>query len=360
MSGTLRILEPNLSGNAGHYADFARTLAERCAPRFDRLEVHGGRGIDQLELLKHDRILPVPSCARRSEFGVLRSLSRDARSPILVLTAKARHAIGLEVLHLLAGHDPSHVNLFFHWPEAGYSQRIAMTAARTVRHHATALAPTESTASFLRGLGWRRTMQVPYPARAPTSLPAIEPAPRRLLVAGAARRNKGIHLIADLADRFADDRSGLPLLVQSTGKRAGRHGAAERAPLEQLDRCEWPGLQLDPSAPDRVMYSHRFQGALVLTPYDPVHFADNVSGIALDAILHGAPIVATRGTWQARLIERFDCGECMEAWDSASLYAAIRRAESRWGELCDAAHRAAITLATEHDPRHVIEAISPH
>ena len=358
MSGALRILEPNLSGNSGHYAEFARALADRCAPRFNRLEVHGGAGMHRVELLDHELITALPSCAEASESRVLRCLSRDCQTPLLILTAKARHAVELELLHWGLRHDPAHVTLFFHWREDGPSQRIAMSMARTVRRKATALAPTATTAAFLRGAGWRNVMQIAYPARAPTTLPELLPAPTRLLVAGAARLNKGIHLIAQLADRYAQSQPETPMLVQTTGKRAGRHGAAEHVPLEQLEQCAWRGLRLDANAPNRAEYARRFSGALVLTPYDPVHFRDNVSGIALDALLHGAPIIATTGTWQARLIERFGCGVCMRSWDAECLRESVQVALRRWTDISAAAHDAAQTLAAEHDPRHVIEAIA--
>jgi len=358
MSGALRILEPNLSGNSGHYAEFARALADRCAPRFNRLEVHGGAGMHRIELLDHDLITALPSCAEASESRVLRRLSGDCQTPLLILTAKARHAVELEILHWGLRHDPAHVTLFFHWREDGPSQRIAMSMAQTVRRKATALAPTATTAAFLRGAGWRNVMQIAYPARAPATLPELLPAPTRLLVAGAARLNKGIHLIAQLADRYAQSQPETPMLVQTTGKRAGRHGAAEHAPLEQLKKCAWRGLHLDASAPNRDEYARRFSGALVLTPYDPVHFRDNVSGIALDALLHGAPIIATSGTWQARLVERFGCGVCMKTWSADSLQDSIEEAVRRWTDISDAAFGAAVELAAEHDPRHVIEAIA--
>ncbi len=250
------------------------------------------------------------------------------------------------------------MNLFFYWSEDAAHQRLFMSLVRSARRRGTALAPTTTTAFCFRATGWRNVKQVAYPARALNSLPALLPEPTRLLVASAARRNKGIHLIADLADRYAADRSETPMLVQSTGKRSGRHGAAEHALLEQLQRCRWHGLQLNANAPNRNEYARRFEGALVLTPYDPVHFRDNVSGIALDALLHGAPIIATTGTWQARLIERFGCGVCMRSWDAECLRESVQAALRRWTDISAAAHDAAQTLAAEHDPRHVIEAIA--
>jgi len=95
----------------------------------------------------------------------------------------------------------------------------------------------------------------------------------------------------------------------------------------------------------------------VLTPYDPQKFADNVSGIALDALLHASPIVATAGTWQAGLVERFGCGVIMKRWDSASLIKAVDEALARWSDISLGAVIAATQLAEEHHPRHLARAV---
>jgi len=89
----------------------------------------------------------------------------------------------------------------------------------------------------------------------------------------------------------------------------------------------------------------------VLTPYDPIKFADNVSGVALDALLHGAPIIATAGTWQAGLIQRFGCGVIMNRWTSEALLLAMNHSAKIWTDLSTHAQLAATVLTVEHDPR---------
>lgn len=358
-SSQLRIIEPNLRGNAGHYGELVRCICLGSEQRRSTIFALGGPGIEQLELLAHPRIIrkqAFGSPDSRSEFAVLRDCVRDATSPCLVLTAKASHSLALEAC-AWAGSLLDHVRLLFHWREATLAKRIAMTASRTARRECRAIAPTTQTADFLRAAGWRRVIHAPYPAIGPDRIPVPSPRPIRLLMAGAARINKGIALIPDLAMELERRTRSIDLLVQVTGKRGGQQGRWEAFALERLQNCRLQGLQLDPTAPDRAEYERRFRGALVLTPYDPVKFSDNVSGVALDALLNAAPIVATAGSWQAGLVERFGCGVIMERWDSASLIKAVDEALARWSDISLGAVAAATQLAVEHHPLHLARAV---
>jgi hypothetical protein len=80
----------------------------------------------------------------------------------------------------------------------------------------------------------------------------------------------------------------------------------------------------------------------------------------LDALVNAAPIVATAGTWQAELINRFDCGVIMRDWSSTSLVTAVEEALGRWTDISRAASVAARQLALEHDPRHLVDAMLNH
>ena len=93
-----------------------------------------------------------------------------------------------------------------------------------------------------------------------------------LLMAGAARINKGLDVIAGLAELLARDArlaaaEGVsstnellaepPLLVQVSPKHVGktghdRHGAREDAVVARLLAANYRGLVADPKAPDRA------------------------------------------------------------------------------------------------------------
>lgn len=358
---TLRVIEPNLVGASGHYGEYVRALAERAGGRFSRIDVLCDAGA-RLGSLAECRPLAFRPCfpgrgRRAAEWRALRE-AVASHDPFLVLTARTPDVVMLEAAARLSGRDLRHARLYFHWRERSALQRAAAMACARTRREALAIAPTPTTAEFLRSTGWSRVLEIPYPAIAP-AVPFPAGPLERLLVAGAARMNKGIDAVAALAARLAERRDPIELLVQTTGKRrSGASGAREAKALAELAASGCPGLRLDPSAPDRPGYVERFRGSLVLTPYCPETFADNVSGIALDALLHGAPVVATAGTWQARVVERYGAGTVMRRWDAESLDAAVADARSRWDEVSAAARHAAAELAAAHDPAHLVRALA--
>lgn len=357
---SLRVIEPNLVGPSGHYAEFVRALASRMDGCFDGLEVlcdHSAElgSLSSLRGVRFDRRFPSRG-RRMSEWHALRE-SCMRSTPFLVLTARTIDVAMLEAASGATGAGLAECRLYFHWRERDALKRAATACCVRVRRRALAIAPTASTAAFLRASGWKRVLEVPYPVIAPGPLPTPSGF-RRLLVAGAARANKGIALVAALAERLAAAGDPVELLVQTTAKRrTGRQGGIEARAIARMSDQRCSGLRLDPDAPDRHAYVARFDGALALTPYDPRRFADNVSGIALDALLHGAPVVATAGTWQAALVQRFGAGSVMARWDADSLASAVSDARARWEECVAGARDAARVLAHEHDPLHLVRAL---
>jgi glycosyltransferase involved in cell wall biosynthesis len=167
--------------------------------------------------------------------------------------------------------------------------------------------------------------------------------------------NKGLDLIAGLANQWARAGRSIPLLVQVSTKHATRHGRREVALVESLLASKYEGLVTDDQAPDRDGYSSRFRGALVLAPYERKGFADSVSGVVLDALLHGAPVIATRGTWPGVQVERFGAGITIEERTPEALATAIDQVLKDWPAYAGRACEAARILTEEHDPRHLLE-----
>jgi glycosyltransferase involved in cell wall biosynthesis len=181
---------------------------------------------------------------------------------------------------------------------------------------------------------------------------------RHLLMAGAARINKGLDVVAELAERFAREGRDAPLLVQVSPKHVDRHGSREDAVVARLLAAGYRGLVADPKAPDRGEYAARFAGALVLAPYERAKFADGVSGVVLDALLHGAPCVATAGTWAGDVVERFDAGVAIRERTASQLAMAVDRILGKWDRYAARAAEASDALAGEHDPRRVAQLLA--
>jgi len=360
----LRVIEPNLVGPSGHYAEFVRALASRADGVFDAIEV--------VAAPRADAFLPslgsaVPVCAHRAPSGPLgemlairASLAEGHRT--LVLTANASHALAADRLGFVGNSGLANLALFVHWPLVKPAARLALALGGRARANALFLAPTRGVRDALVAAGCANAVQVAYPAtRAPNA--RLRAPFRHLLMAGAARINKGLDVVAELAEMLAREGRDLPLLVQVSPKHVARnggsrHGAREDAVVARLLAANYQGLVADPKAPDRDEYAARFEGALVLAPYERAKFANGVSGVVLDALLHGAPVIATSGTWAGDVVERFDAGVAIRERTANELHSAVNSVLSRWDHYADNAARASDALAAEHDPRALAQTIA--
>ena len=358
-TATLRVIEPLLKGPSGHYAEFVRALAARSQGVFDAVEVvAAARAESFLPSLGGTvpvRARPIPG-GPASEIRAMRASLRDG-APTLVLTANASHALLAESVALLGSDELSRLVLFVHWPLVKPGQRLALALARRVRARSLFLAPTRGVREALAHADCAHALQVAYPATRADGCRLRAPF-RHLLMAGAARINKGLDVVAGLAEHLAREGRDLPLLVQVSPKHVDRHGSREDAVVARLLAANYRGLVADPKAPDRSEYAARFEGALVLAPYERAKFADGVSGVVLDALLHGAPVVATSGTWAGDLVERFDAGVVLRERTASQLAGAVDRVLGRWDHYSQHAARASDALAEEHDPRALARAIA--
>jgi hypothetical protein len=55
-------------------------------------------------------------------------------------------------------------------------------------------------------------------------------------------------------------------------------------------------------------YESLFAGAIVLQLYNTTDFSDRVSGVTLDALSGGCPVITGSGTWISRMIETYVAG----------------------------------------------------
>lgn len=358
-ANTLRIVEPGLAGPSGHYAEFVRALAHRSGGIFSRIEVVSARrGEEYVPSL--GGALPVVACRLPggpfAEARAIRAGLVEGRR-VLVLTSNASHALVADRLLGLPRAALERLSFFVHWPLDRPAARLALALAARARARALFLAPTAGVRASLVDAECARAQIVGYPALASAGAPMRGPF-RHLLMAGAARLNKGLDLVAALAERYAREGRDLPLIVQVSPKHVDRHGSREGEAVARLLGANYRGLVADPKAPDRAEYAARYAGALVLAPYDREKFASGVSGIVLDALLHGAPVVTTGGTWAGDAVERFDAGVALAERTPDALAKAVDRVLGNWDRYAARAAEASETLAREHDARGLARAIA--
>jgi len=354
---SLLVIEPNLRSPSGHYAEFVRAVGSRVTG--SALEVFAHPDADQLLSSMPGAAVSHASPRAGEPLAEWRAICRAvaACQPFLLLTADGRHAAAASIFSTLTGRIPRHAAFFFHRAPTTWRDRLLYPLTAAARESSLAITATEQVAAALRTLGWQRVCYVPYPA-----VGAAEPpqpvAFSHLLMAGAARLNKGLDLVAELACDWTKEGRALPLFVQVSRKHAARHGKQEEQFVEMLLASGYAGLTAAADPPQRAEYVRRFRGALVLAPYAREQFASQVSGIVLDALLHGAPVIATSGTWPAAQVERFGAGITLAERTPRALAAAIDSILADWQHYSARACEAARMLTEEHDPRHLLNVLA--
>lgn len=324
MSAALHVVEPTLEDYSGHCHALVSSLVR--AARGDAIELWKGQ--------VHEGDLAVPMTfgpdvtshsyfrRRARQTQMLRLLRRLLRTPSPVILTTAR-TLDLVLVALVAPArlPPSRVFMYVHWLRVTPFKRWLLHAVAMRQPHVTIFCTTERLVDVFRQAGFRDVAMLPYPA--PETLRDDEPVVfRQLLYAGAARRDKGFGLVVDLVRLLAAKNADIAITVQITPDHYGKYDDATRADIARLETTSYAPLTLIRKTPSPEEYAATFPGSICLQPYDVAEFRDRVSGVTLDALAHGCPIVATAGTWTAALIAPHNAGIVLSDPNAESLHAA--------------------------------------
>jgi hypothetical protein len=348
------IIEPRLQGPTGHYLELTRSIVAGLDPKCQVHLLVSHEGVGCCEAISESigscqtvtaiglpRISVFGEAARAVEFA-------NAEVPSLILTSKGAHALALRTSSASVT-ALRRISLLFHWPPRSRIDKYLHLLAGGVKTHCVALATTSSIARSLSSLGWSRVREISYPVVPPRArdAPAVF---SHVVMAGPLRANKGLATLVDLVALWTTRRDSIPLQLQVTPKHGTRHGTHEARLLRQLFRQQYPHLYTRPTASDRDEYLLQYRGAICLASYDPSLFATQISGVSMDAILSGAPVVVSKGTDIAHFVAEHDCGIVVPYRDVDAIDHAISSIRSRWTHYSENAYAAASTLAHKHAP----------
>ena len=350
----LHIIEPTLVGTAGHCHSLVLALAG-AAPECDTT-IWAGRQATGVWPGPGRLVAHFSRRLRRLQSGLLlrRLLGQPGR--ILVSTAGSTDL-------LLAGWaaaraiPPHKLYLFVHWLGAKPSKARWLSAVARRQPTVEILAPSTGVADFFSACGFHSTV-VPYPVQAdPVANTAAAPVARHLLAAGGARLDKGFERVVDLVVEMQRQGSSLPITVQTSLEPRQRLDPALAQQLARLRNSGYPGLRLCDSALTPDAYRALFAGAIAIQPYRAVDFKDRVSGVTLDALGAGAPVVVTAGTWMARLVQRFDAGVATDDLSASGLLQAVHQVLADPAGYASRARLAAAAVQAEHSARRLMDVV---
>ena len=353
----LHIVEPTLTGDAGHCHSLVRALASAAAPH--NVTVWADRGASpnwpapgRLEPHFHKRW-------RRLQAVWL--FNRLLRQPGRILVSTAGSS-DLMTMHWAAGGQipPKKVFLFVHWLGNKAAKKPLWSSMARKQPNIEILAATAAVAEFFRSCGFRTTV-VPYPVEVSEAVAVATTAPapgfKHLLVAGGARIDKGFDRVVDLVLEMQRRGLNLPIVVQTSSEQRHRHDAALADALASLRHSGYAGLSLRDGTMNPADYRALFVGAVTLQPYSAPDFNDRVSGVTLDALGAGSPVVVTEGTWSSALVRRFDAGVVTTDLSAGGLLQAITQVLADHEGYAARAKVAATCVRAEHSAQQLINTV---
>jgi len=199
---------------------------------------------------------------------------------------------------------------------------------------------------------------VPTPYLVPAALEAPSPDPGRPLrlgFFGQARGEKGFPALVDAVDRLAA--SGRLDKLALTVQCYVRPGYEDQVALDSSSALAATArLLTEMLAPDQYVAELAACDA-VLLPYSAERYRSRTSGVFVDALAAGRPVVTTKGSWMSRQLDRHGAGVTYDGGTGEALADAIEELRKRWPELRSAAAASAAAWRTGRHPRDMLEAV---
>jgi glycosyltransferase involved in cell wall biosynthesis len=348
MSETINVIEPTLVTEAGHCYSFIRSFCQG-SHGSGEIILWAGRHADLNFADTNIRIAKYffRRIRRLQSYFLYRKLL--AKPGKLFITTAGRTDL-LLLDWASRGKIPSEkVYLYFHWFNSDEKKLATLKEIARKQPNLIILGPTPSVANLLQNAGFINARVVPYPILKQEMGTQAEPNRfRHLLYAGAARRDKGFSQVVDLVAYLQEQGLQIPVTLQISPEHYGKYDAAILSDIHRLQAISYPHLQLCPETLEANQYTDLFAGAICLQLYDPSDFADRISGVTLDAFSAGSPIVATAGTWIARMAQRFDAGVVVQDTSPAQILCAAQHVISGYGNYNQNARAAGKALQEEN------------
>jgi hypothetical protein len=151
---------------------------------------------------------------------------------------------------------------------------------------------------------------------------------------GGARQERGGALIADVVERCSA--SGVRFFIQVKHESMAAIGTDVLAGL-----ARWPHVRVQEGVLERDDYYRAIADSVVLLAYRPDAYQWRDSGVYREALMLGAPVLVTAGTWMAQEIKQRGNGLVIEEFSAAAIADCIRRAQRELPHLRAAAARVA-------------------
>ncbi len=315
MPDIIHIIEPTLSNEAGHCLSLVNAIAQASpqvhiilwANRSASLTFPSGNVTLKKYFFRRIRKIQCLFLYRK----LLKSQQK-----ILISTASS---LDLSTFNLAAKGiftenkiPKNRIYFYFHWLNTSTKKLAKLKEIAHNQPNFVIFGTTPTALEAFKSVGFTRAQVVPYPLSAPT----IAPSPQlfsNVLFAGAARQDKGFAHVVNLVEYAAAKKLNIPFLIQCSAEHFSKYDAATKVDIARLKNTSYPYLKISAETLNKQQYAAQFAGAICIQLYNAKDFADRVSGVTLDALAAGSPIIALADTWVAKHVQQFNAGRVLNA-----------------------------------------------
>ncbi len=191
------------------------------------------------------------------------------------------------------------------------------------------LTTTDALAQSIREAGFQRVRSQPCPFAIPEEEPPATPF-RQVIFPGVARMDKNLPLVVDLIALLHEKEQAIPVMLQAAPNHHGEYAPDVAEELARARAIGYPHLTLPGRAIHGPDYLGQFRGAVCLQPYRVSEYANKISGITLDALARGCPVLVRKGIWPATLVARFEAGVVIDSDRATDWLDALQEVVTRY------------------------------
>lgn len=357
MQKTINIVEPTLKNEAGHCFSLVNNLVN--AEQNKKVVVWASKhsNIDfknkktSLKKFFYRRIRKI-----QCYFLYRKLLASDDK--ILVSTSGM---VDLVLFNLIANETipPKKVFFYFHWINNASRKLQKLKEIAKKQPNLMILGTTKTVLDVFKEAGFQFTEVVPYPVSNQNESQSTKHSKfSKVLFAGAARQDKGFSRVVDLIEYEKAENSAIPFFVQSSPEHYNKYDKKTQHDIERLSEAGYKYLTIHKDTLSESEYQDLFTGSICLQPYDPISFADRVSGVTLDALLAGSPILTSADTWTAKIVEKFGAGIVMKSRSPEHMHEALTEVINEYNLYSNNARSAFKILQAENDSAYLFSLMS--
>ncbi len=347
MRNTIHVIEPTLASQAGHCFGYVQSIVKASTHPVEIWIDKKGTTLFKKHPIKCHGYFN-RKLRKIQQYFLYKRLLKTGETLFIPTAGRG----DMVMLDKLLSKQNSNSRIVFHFHQFSKSTKKLALLKQLAKRHPTwvILTPTERLTDVFQQAGFTHCHAVACPSYNPPNQLPPEPF-RYALYAGATRTDKGFDktVQAVLADNLTT-----PFKLQISAPESGRYDERSQEALKQLQQCKHQQLLLENHTLTEAEYLSQFNGSICLQPYDPESYFDKFSGVTLDAICSGAPVITSDNTWAADTVKKYQAGIVIADRKPETILSAIHTIKQDYHSYQQNCLQAREQLIEQHDAKHTV------